>query len=123
MTIGKIRLKELMREIMTRDPDEFKRSQEAIAGSPPTVKYESWLLELMRILDIEEPDNIPDITTYDAHQNSMTPQRYADLIGEPKESEQAKTQRLAKAQDPVSAKTEDDFEAYLWGQGAKPKSV
>ena len=123
MKITRRQLRNIVNEITTRDPDELERSKEAIAGSPPAVKYDAWLFELMKILNIENPDNIPDITTYDAHQNNMTPRRYADLIGEPEESEQEKTQRPASVQGPVSDEMEDDFEAYLWSQGAKPKSV
>jgi len=115
MKITRRKLYQLIREMTTKDPDEERRSEEAIVGSPPEVPYDEWLVELMSILNIEKPDNIPDITTYDAHQNNMTPQRYADLIGEPSESEHEKTQRLAGAQGPVSQETEEDFAAYLAG--------
>ncbi len=113
MKITRRQLRQIINEITTRDPDELERSREAIEGSPPSIKYDAWLFELMKILNIENPDNIPDITTYDAHQNNMTPRRYADLIGEPQESEQEKTQRLEKQTAGDVGEMEDEFEAFL----------
>tara|TARA_Y100001973_G_scaffold106311_1_gene183405 strand:- start:620 stop:1006 length:387 start_codon:yes stop_codon:yes gene_type:complete len=113
MKITRKQLREIISEITTRDPDELERSKEAIAGSPPAVKYDDWLLELMNILNIEKPDNIPDITTYDAHQNNMSPRRYADLIGEPQESEQERIQNLEKQTSADVGEMDDEFEAFL----------
>ena len=115
MKITRKQLRQIISEITTKDPDELERSKEAIAGSPPAIKYDAWLFELMKILNIENPDNIPDITTYDAHQNNMTPQRYAEVIGEPssQESEQEKIQRMEREADPVPEDMEGEFEQFL----------
>jgi hypothetical protein len=48
--------------------------------------YGEWIDDLMRILHVDDPDKIPDITSYDAYNHGMTTRRYADLIGEPSES-------------------------------------
>lgn len=113
MKITRRQLRTIISETTTRDPDELERSKEAIAGSPPVIKYEEWLLDIMRLLDIEKPDNIPDITTYDAHQSNMSPARYAEIIGEPQEAEQKKIQRLEKQTALDADEMEDDFESFL----------
>lgn len=110
MKITRRQLRQIISEITTRDPSELERSKEAIAGSPPAIKYDAWLFELMKILNIENPDNIPDITTYDAHQNNMTPQRYADLIGEPSSNDEEMTS------SPVSGDSEEDWIYDLEGE-------
>ena len=43
----------------------------------------------------------------------MTPARYAEIIGEPQESEQEKTQRLEKQTASDAEEMDDEFEAFL----------
>ena len=113
MKITREQLRRMISEVVGKDPEEEKLSKAAIEGSPAAVKYDDWMLDLMRILNIGVPDNIPDITTYDAHQSNMTPARYAEIIGEPQESEQEKTQRLEKQTASDAEGMDDEFEAFL----------
>ena len=48
---------------------------------------------------------------------------FQDVMAEIEKEEQQKIKDLERRSDPVSDRMEDEFEAYLWSQGARPKSV
>ena len=63
----------------------------------------------MNILRVDDPDQIPDITSYDAYNHGVTAQRYADLIGEPEAEEEMVT-------SPVSGDSDEDWIYDLEGE-------
>ena len=61
--------------------EEAKLSQ---AAQERTMTYKQWVEAVMRIMGLKEPKMIPDVSTYDAYLNNVTPEQYAQLTGESK---------------------------------------
>tara|TARA_B100000700_G_scaffold317412_1_gene408756 strand:+ start:102 stop:491 length:390 start_codon:yes stop_codon:yes gene_type:complete len=75
--------------------------------------YGEWIEDLMNILRVDDPDQIPDITSYDAYNNGVSARRYADLIGEPEMQDEFEEDVVSS---PVSGDSEEDWIYDLEGE-------
>jgi hypothetical protein len=88
----------------------LRESEEEIVDLKP---YGEWIEDLMNILRVDDPDQIPDITSYDAYNNGVSAKGYADLIGEPEMQEEFEEEVVTS---PVSGDSEEDWIYDLEGE-------